>query len=78
MANTDVIINFRYDYFRDLIVNTEFDTQDVKIEVSKRYFAQLVDDSLFLNCLRNQGVNNWDGWDKACEEYEEVKTEETK
>ena len=42
-----------------------------KITIDKTYFDQLKDDSFFLNCLRNAGVNNWEGWDYACEEYEE-------
>lgn len=43
-----------------------------QITIDKTYFDQLKDDSLFLNCLRNAGVNNWEGWDSACEEYEQV------
>lgn len=32
-------------------------------------YGELFDDSLFLNCLRNAGVDNWDGYDLACEEF---------
>jgi hypothetical protein len=79
LAHVDITAYFKHDYFRNLKMKTYFDVIDnVKIEVNQRYFEQLVDDSLFLNCLRSQGVNNWDGWDMACEEYEETKAEEIK
>lgn len=34
-------------------------------------YNQLVEDSLFLACLRNHGVDNWDGYDYAVDEYNE-------
>lgn len=40
------------------------------ITVSKTEYDQLLDDSFFLNCLRNAGVDNWDGYEYAQEEYE--------
>ena len=42
---------------------------DGTVLISKEYFDELVDDSLFLTCLRNGGVDNWAYWDEAVEEY---------
>lgn len=39
-------------------------------------YEELLDDSLFLNCLRNNGVDNWDWYDEAVEEYQQIKGEE--
>lgn len=33
---------------------------------------ELRNDSILLNCLRNAGVANWDGWDFAVEVYQEI------
>ena len=41
------------------------------VEISQEEYDQLVDDALLLNCLRNAGVDNWDGWDFAIEAYHE-------
>ena len=43
------------------------DPETIEILLSK--YEQLVDDSLFLNCLRHAGVDNWDGYDYAQDEY---------
>lgn len=43
------------------------------VTIKKSEYDSLNDDSLFLNCLRNAGVDNWDGYDFACEEYNEAK-----
>ena len=39
------------------------------ITTSKTYYNKLVDDSHFLECLMAQGVDNWSGYDDACEMY---------
>lgn len=36
-------------------------------------YEELLDDSLFLNCLRNNGVDNWDWYGEAVEEYQQIK-----
>lgn len=33
---------------------------------------ELTDDSIFLNCLRNNGVDNWDWYGEAVEEYQRI------
>ena len=45
------------------------------ITIPKKEYDQLLDDSLFLNCLRNNGVDNWDWYGEACEEYQNSKEE---
>lgn len=47
-----------------------------QITVDKEYFDNLVDECVFLSCLRNAGVNNWKGWFFACKEYEEIAEEQ--
>jgi len=39
------------------------------VTISKKEYEELLDDSRLLNCLRNAGVDNWDGWDFAIEAY---------
>lgn len=39
-------------------------------------YEELLDDSLFLNCLQNNGVDNWDWYDEAVTEYQQSKGEE--
>lgn len=42
---------------------------DGSVTISADYFDELFDDSLFLNALRNNGVDNWEGYEEAQEEY---------
>lgn len=52
-------------------------TKEIKtVTISKKEYEELLDDSLFLNCLRNNGVDNWDWYDEAVEEYQQIKGEE--
>lgn len=41
------------------------------VSVPIEEYLQLQDDARLLNCLRNAGVDNWEGWDFALEEYHE-------
>lgn len=40
------------------------------ITITKAYYDNLVDNQKFLTALENAGVDNWEGYDNACEEYE--------
>lgn len=33
----------------------------------------LIEDSQFLGCLLNNGVDNWQGYEEACESFNEIK-----
>ena len=33
----------------------------------------LIEDSEFLNCLFNEGVDNWHGYEEACHSFNEIK-----
>ena len=44
--------------------------------VDAEEYEELCDDHLFLNCLRNNGVDNWDWYSEAVEEYQQIKGEE--
>ena len=39
------------------------------IIVNKKEYQDLVDDSRFLECLRVAGVDNWDWYDAAVQDY---------
>lgn len=39
------------------------------VTISKKEYESLKDDSFKLQCLENGGVDNWEGYDFAMEEY---------
>lgn len=41
------------------------------VTISRKEYDSLLEDSAWLNCLQNAGVNNWCGWDYALELYQE-------
>lgn len=41
------------------------------IEITKVKYAELLSDQEFLNALRAEGVDNWDGYDLAIERMDE-------
>lgn len=41
------------------------------ITISQEKYDELISDHLFLNCLIAAGVDNWEGYDLAVEEYQE-------
>jgi hypothetical protein len=43
--------------------------EESMVTISKKEYDQLVDDSFFLNCLRNAGVDNWEWYESALDEY---------
>jgi hypothetical protein len=44
---------------------------DEFISISKAEYEELLEDARFLQCLQNAGVDNWDGYDYAREEFYE-------
>ena len=51
------------------------ESEGFKVVESNEY-EELLDDSLFLNCLQNNGVDNWEWYSEAVEEYQQIKGEE--
>ena len=51
------------------------ESEDFKVINSEEY-EEMYDDGLFLTCLRNSGVDNWEGYSEAVEEYQQIKGEE--
>ena len=51
------------------------ESENFKIIPSEEY-EEMYDDGLFLNCLRNNGVDNWEWYSEAVEEYQQIKGEE--
>ena len=49
-----------------------------KISISEEEYEALLCDSILLNCLQMMGVDNWDGYDDAIEQYQEIVQEEEK
>lgn len=41
------------------------------IQIPIEEYNELCQNSLFLNCLENAGVDNWEGYEYAIEEYQE-------
>jgi len=41
------------------------------MNLTEDQIKQLLDDSIFLECLREAGVDNWEGYDEACRLYRE-------
>lgn len=39
------------------------------VTIPRAEYDQLVEDARFLACLQNAGVDNWDGFGFACEEF---------
>lgn len=42
------------------------------ITISREEYEELQEDSLFLTCLQNAGVDNWEGYEYAVEEFQEI------
>tara|TARA_Y100000780_G_C13682823_1_gene416628 strand:- start:397 stop:588 length:192 start_codon:yes stop_codon:yes gene_type:complete len=36
------------------------------------FYKELIKDQHLLTCLQNNGVDNWQGWDDAIDEYNEM------
>ena len=53
-------------------------SDDKKISISEEEYEALLNDSIFLNCLQMMGVDNWDGYDEAIEQYNEILEQEGK
>lgn len=51
------------------------ESEGFKVVESDKY-EELLDDSLFLNCLQNNGVDNWEGYDEAVADYHKIRSEE--
>ena len=47
-------------------------SDDKKISISEDEYDALLRDSILLNCLQTMGVDNWDGYDDAIEQYQEI------
>lgn len=44
----------------------------ILITKHEQRIGKLEEDSIFLNCLRNAGVDNWCGFEFAQEDYQEI------
>lgn len=42
------------------------------VTISKAEYEELLNDSLFLGCLKSAGVDNWDGYDDAIDEFDRL------
>jgi hypothetical protein len=56
----------------------EYDCGDKKISISEEEYDSLLKDSILLNCLQMMGVDNWDGYGDAIEQYQEILQQEEK
>lgn len=46
--------------------------------ISRKEYKALLDDSLLLCALQGAGVDNWDGYDYAIKDYNEMKEDQNK
>lgn len=46
-----------------------------RVEAAEDKARKFENDSIKLECLRNAGVDNWDGWEYACEEYDQINSQ---
>lgn len=53
-------------------------SDDKKISISEEEYESLLNDSILLNCLQMMGVDNWDGYGDAIEQYQEILQQEEK
>ena len=53
-------------------------SDDKKISISEEEYETLLNDSILLNCLEMMGVDNWDGYNEAIEQYNEILEQEGK
>lgn len=42
-------------------------------KLTESELRSLIEDSQFLNCLENEGVDNWGGYEEACHSFNEIK-----
>ena len=46
--------------------------KDDTVTISAKEYDELIYDQIFLNCLRNNGVDNWDWYSEAQEEFSRI------
>ena len=51
-----------------------FDTANNTVTISTKEYSELIHDQKFLYALQGAGVDNWDGYDFACEAFGESTT----
>ena len=51
---------------------TDNNSPEDVVTISKKEYDSLVEDADLLRCLRNAGVDNWEGWGYALREYYNV------
>jgi hypothetical protein len=49
--------------------------KDDVVTMSLAEYEEMLEDQVFLNCLRNQGVDNWQGYEFAQEEFQEFRNQ---
>ena len=46
------------------------------VTIPKSEYYSLIDRDVLLSCLENRGVDNWDGYDGAIQEYRDWQSEQ--
>lgn len=54
---------------KKVLMSQSKDKSDM-VTIPRKEYDDLLDDSLLLNCLEGAGVDNWQGYDYAMEEYQ--------
>jgi len=45
------------------------DNETETVTISKKRYQELIDDAFMLECLSSAGVDNWEGYEYACDMY---------
>lgn len=60
----------------DALLQPTFALDESTICITKQEYEEMQDEILFLECLRSAGVDNWDGYDYAIDEYHQSREED--
>lgn len=47
--------------------------EEETVTITKEEYDRLIQESLFLECLRCAGVDNWDGYSEAWKDFDKIK-----
>lgn len=50
--------------------------QEDTVTISRKEYEDLLEDQFFLNCLESAGVDNWEGYEYAQEEFNKGENDE--
>lgn len=46
--------------------------EEEMVTITKKEYIKFLNESEFLRCLKNEGVDNWEGYEDASDNYKEI------